>query len=291
MKIGLQVPRFTWPGGPTDISRMLTEIATVAETAGFFSLWVMDHYFQIQGMGPPTDDMLEGYCTLSYLAARTRQVKLGTLASGVIYRYPGILVKTATTLDVLSGGRAYFCVGAAWFEGEAKGLGVPFPPMRDRFEMLEELLQIAKQMWSGQERPYRGKHYQLERTLCRPAPLSLPHPPIMVAGSGEKKTLRLVAQYADSCNIYGTIEVVQAKLAVLRQHCDAIGRDFSTIEITTLGTAELAPGHMSHNDVIAHCEALAGIGVHHAIFNVPNVHEIRPLEAFGRHIIPAVAGL
>jgi F420-dependent oxidoreductase-like protein len=201
MKIGLQLPSFTCPGGPQDLHGVLGEIGRTADDAGFYSLWVMDHFFQI--FGSHADDMLEGYSTLAYLAGLTKRVKLGTLATGVIYRYPGILIKTATTLDVLSGGRAYLGIGAAWFEREAKGLGVPFPPLRDRFEMLEETLQIAKQMWSDNDGPYRNKHYQFVETLCRPAPLSRPHPPIMVAGKGEKKTLRLVAQYGDACNIFG----------------------------------------------------------------------------------------
>jgi F420-dependent oxidoreductase-like protein len=290
MKIGLQVPNFTWPGGPEVIRAVLGKIAKAADHAGFRSLWVMDHYFQIYGIGPPTNDMLEGYSALTYLAGLTEKIKLGTLATGVIYRYPGILVKTATTLDVLSGGRSYFGIGAAWFEGEAKGLGVPFPPIKTRFEMLEEALQIAMQMWSGNDGPYRGKHYQLEETLCRPAPLSRPRPPIMVAGSGEKKTLRLVARYADACNIYGTPEAINAKLAILKRHCDTERRDYSTIEITSLSSAHLAADKMQTRDVIALCKALADIGVHHAIFNMPNVHEIKPLEIFGREIIPAVAG-
>ena len=234
--------------------------------------------------------MLEGYSTLGYLAALTRKVKLGTMATGVIYRYPGILVKTATTLDVLSSGRAYFSIGAAWNEQEAKGLGTPFPPLGMRFELLEETLQIAKQMWSANNGPYHGKHNHLEETLCSPQPLSRPHPPILVAGGGVKKTLRLVAQYADACNIFGPPETVRTKFAVLKQHCDALGRDYGTIEKTTLGTVDLQPGKMSANDVIAHCEVLAAIGVQHAIFNMPNVHDIRPLEIFGREVIPAVAG-
>jgi alkanesulfonate monooxygenase SsuD/methylene tetrahydromethanopterin reductase-like flavin-dependent oxidoreductase (luciferase family) len=218
-------------------------------------------------------------------------VKLGTLVTGVIYRNPGILVKIATTLDVLSNGRTYFGIGAAWNEQEAKGLGVPFPPLGVRFELLEEALQIAKQMWSGNNGPYQGKHNQLAETLCSPLPLSRPHPPIMIGGGGEKKTLRMVAQYADACNIFGPSETVRAKFAVLKQHCDALGRDYGTIEKTTLGTVDLQPGKMSAKDVIAHCEVLATIGVQHAIFNMPNVHDIRPLEIFGREIIPAVAGL
>ncbi len=291
MKIGLQVPSFTWPGGPAHISAKLAEIARVADDAGFYSLWVMDHFFQIRGVGPHDNAMLEGYSTLGYLAALTTKVKLGTLATGVIYRYPGILVKTATTLDVLSNGRAYFCIGAAWNEQESKGLGVPFPAIGVRFELLEEALQIAKQMWSANNGPYHGKHNHLEETLCSPQPLSRPHPPILVAGGGEKKTLRLVAQYGDACNLFGTPETVGPKLTVLQRHCDALGRDYASIEKTTLGTVELAPGRMSADEVIAHCKRLAAIGVQHAIFNLPNVHEIRPLELFHREIIPAVADL
>ncbi len=291
MRIGLQVPSFTWPGGPAQISRNLAEIARVADDAGFYSLWVMDHFFQIRGVGPHDNDMLEGYSALSYLAALTRKVKLGTLATGVIYRFPGILVKIATTLDVLSNGRSYFGIGAAWNEQEAKGLGVPFPALTTRFELLEETLQIAKQMWSANNGPYRGKHCQLEQTLCSPQPLSRPHPPILVAGGGEKKTLRLVAQYGDACNLFGAPETVGAKLTVLQRHCDACGRDYASIEKTTLGTVELAPGKMSPDDVIGRCKRLAALGVQHAIFNMPNVHEVRPLEVFGREIIPAVADL
>ncbi|TAL01678.1 MAG: LLM class F420-dependent oxidoreductase [Rhodospirillaceae bacterium] len=290
MKIGLQVPNFTYPGGSAQIGATLGAIARAADDAGFYSLWAMDHFFQIMTVGPPENDMLEGYSTLTYLAALTKKVKLGTLATGVIYRYPGILVKTATTLDVLSGGRAYFCIGAAWFEQEAKGLGVPFPPIATRFEQLEEALQIAKQMWSDRNGPYHGKHYRLEETLCVPQPLSRPHPPIMVAGGGEKKTLRLVAQYADACNLFGDAAAVNAKLTVLKRHCDTLGRDYAAIEKTALSTAHLAPGKMDAKTVIANCKALAAIGVQHAIFNMPNVHEIKPLEIFGREIIPAVAG-
>jgi len=291
MKIGLQVASFTWPGGPARIAGTLAQIARAADDTGFHSLWVMDHFFQIGMLGPPEQDMLEGYSTLGYLAAVTRKIKLGTMVTGVIYRYPGILVKSVTTLDVLSGGRMYFGIGAAWNEQESKGLGVPFPPLGVRFELLEEALQIAKQMWSGSEAPYRGKHNQLERTLCVPQPLSRPHPPILVAGGGEKKTLRLVAKYADACNLYGPVETVGAKLAILKQHCADLGRDYGSIEKTALGTVELAPGKSSAGEVIAQCKALAAIGVQHVIFNMPNLHEMKPLEIFGREIIPAVAGL
>lgn len=291
MRIGLQLPNFTWPQGVAQIPGKLAEIARSADDAGFYSLWVMDHFFQISMVGPHDHDMLEGYTALGYLAAVTRRVKLGTMVTGVVYRYPGILVKTVTTLDVLSGGRAYFGIGAAWNEQEAKGLGTPFPPLGVRFELLEEALQITKQMWSTNNGAYHGKHNRLEETLCSPQPLSRPHPPILVAGGGEKKTLRLVAQYADACNLYGPLPTIEAKLAILKQHCDALGRDYDTIEKTTLGTVELSPGKSTAKDVIAQCRALAGLGVQHAIFNIPTTHEIEPLEIFGRDIIPAVADL
>ena len=291
MKIGLQIANFTWPGGAAEIGNRLGEIARAADDAGFYSLWVMDHFFQIPPVGPAEDDMLEGYSALSYCAAVTKRVKLGTMATGVVYRYPGILVKTATTLDVLSGGRAYLGIGAAWFEREARGLGVPFPPLSIRYHLLEEALQITQQMWSGNTGTYHGKHFRLDETLCSPQPLSRPHPPILVAGSGEKKTLRLVAQYADACNLFGDAGAVGPKLDILKRHCDTLGRDYGTIEKTTLGSAHLAPGQMTPADVIAYCKSLAAIGVDHAIFGMPNVEDITPLEVFGREIIPAVAAL
>jgi F420-dependent oxidoreductase-like protein len=291
MKIGLQLPNFTWPGGPAQMSDTFARIARSADDAGFHSLWVMDHFFQISMVGPPENDMLECYTTLGYLAACTTRVMLGALVTGVIYRYPGILVKAVTTLDVLSGGRAYFGIGAAWNEQESKGLGAPFPPIATRFELLEEALQITKQMWSANDGFYHGKHNCLERTLCSPQPLSRPHPPILVAGGGEKKTLRMVAQYADACNLYGPLATIGAKLAILKRHCDALGRDYASIEKTTLGTVDLRPGHMSAAAVIEQCKQLSGIGVQHAIFNIPTVHEILPLEIFARDIIPVVAGL
>jgi F420-dependent oxidoreductase-like protein len=293
MKIGLQVPNFTWPGGPSKISGTLADIARTADDAGFASLWVMDHFFQIGVIGPPENEMLESYSTLSYLAGLTKKVKLGTMVTGVIYRYPGILAKTVTTLDVLSGGRAYLGIGAAWNEQEAKGLGAPFPPVAERFERLEEALQIAKQMWSDNNGPYHGKHYRLTETLNNPQPLSQPHPPILIGGMGEKKTLRLVAQYADACNLFMSMEmdIVRTKLDILKQHCEDVGRDYAEIEKTTLGTVYLAPGQASASQVIDQCYTLADIGIQHAIFNMPNVHDLTPLEIFGREIIPALAAV
>ena len=293
MRIGLQVPSFTWPDGAPSIGPRLAEIGKSADEAGFASLWVMDHFFQIQYVGPVEDPMLEGYSALSYLAGVTERVKLGTLVTGVIYRHPGILLKTATTLDVLSRGRAYLGIGAGWFEREARGLGVPFPSTKERFEQLEETLQIAHQMWSGEVAPYRGVHYHLGETLNSPQALSRPHPPIMIGGMGERKTLRLVAKYADACNLFAFAgsDVIRHKLDVLRRHCEDVGRPYEEIERTALGTVNLAPDGMTAEGVIGLCRELNEAGIQHAIFNMPNVHEIKPLETFGENIIPAVADL
>ncbi len=293
MRVGLQVPNFTYPGGSQQLGHKLAEIARTADEQGFHSLWVMDHFFQISGVGPPENEMLEAYSTLAHFAAVTERVKLGTLVTGVVYRHPGILVKTVTTLDVLSGGRAYLGIGAAWNEQESRALGVPFPPVAERFERLEETLQIAGQMWSDDDSAFEGKHYHLTQTLNSPQALSQPHPPVLIGGGGEKKTLRLVAQYADACNLFAAMgaDVVRHKLDVLRRHCDDVGRDYDEIEKTTLDTVHLAPGEMSAADVIERCETLAELGIEHAIVNSPNVHEITPLETFGKEIIPAVAGL
>ncbi len=295
MKIGLQIPSFSWDGGSASLAPRLAEIARTADDAGFASIWVMDHFFQLEPMlGPATEPMLEGYSTLTYLAALTKNVRLGTLVTGVIYRQPGLLVKAVTNLDVLSEGRAYFGVGAAWYDREAAGLGFPFPPVAERFEWLEETLQIAHQMWSGEPvKPYHGRYFQLEEPICSPGPISAPHPPIMIGGMGEKKTLRLVARYADACNLFAGAghDVLRHKLDVLQRHCDNAGRPYEEIERTTLGTAYLAAGQMSASDIIAECRALADLGIQHAIFNMPNVADIKPLERFGREIIPEVAAV
>jgi F420-dependent oxidoreductase-like protein len=291
MRIGLQIPSFTWPGGTAVIGPRLAEIGRAAEDAGFSSVWVMDHFFQIGMVGPAEDPMLEGYSALSYLAAVTKRVQLGTLVTGVIYRHPGILVKTATTLDVLSGGRAYLGIGAGWNEQESRGLGVPFPPLKERFEQLEEALQIAHQMWKDDRQPYTGKHYQLADPLNHPQPLARPHPPIMIGGSGEQKTLRMVAQYADACNLFAGMgtDVLRHKLDILKRHCETVGRPYDEIERTALGTVHLAPGAMSPSEVIASCKEAADAGIQHLIFNMPNTHELAPLEIFGNEIIPAAA--
>ncbi|HEU4343914.1 MAG TPA: LLM class F420-dependent oxidoreductase [Candidatus Binatia bacterium] len=294
MRLGLQIPSFTWAGGTNAIALKLARIAGAAEAAGFASLWVMDHFFQIEMIGKPEEPMLEGYSALSFLAAVTKRVQLGTLVTGVIYRRPAVLIKTVTTLDVLSGGRAYFGVGAGWYRREAVGLGIPFPPLKERFEVLEETLQIAHRMWSGDTAPFHGKHYQLAEPLNSPQPITKPHPPIMVGGSGERKTLRLVAQYADACNLYAVeagAETIRAKLAVLRLHCDDLGRSYDDIERTALGVLDLRPGGMSASQAIDFCGELSEAGIDHLIVSLSRVDEITPIEIMGKEVIPAVADL
>ncbi|HEY5542139.1 MAG TPA: LLM class F420-dependent oxidoreductase [Candidatus Binatia bacterium] len=293
MKLGLQIPSFTWPGGADGMGPTLSRIGIAAEEAGFSSLWVMDHFFQIEMIGKPEEPMLEAYGTLSYLAAVTKQIRLGALVTGVIYRYPGILVKTATTLDVLSGGRSYFGIGAAWYEREAIALGVPFPPMKERFDRLEETVQIALQMWSGEVGPYHGKHYRLEESLNSPQPISKPHPPIMIGGAGEKRTLALVAKYADACNLYAfeSSDVVRRKLDVLRRHCEAIGRRFEEIERTAIGSIDLRQGAMSAREAIEYCRSVGAAGIQHLIVSMPGDQEITPIELMGNEVIPALADL
>ncbi|MGI8588043.1 MAG: LLM class F420-dependent oxidoreductase [Chloroflexia bacterium] len=279
MRIGLQISAFNWPGGDAKIGSELARIAREAEAAGFYSLWVMDHFFQIQNIGPPEDPMLEGYSALTYMAGVTSKVKLGTMVTGVHYRYPGILVKTATTLDVLSGGRAYFGVGAGWNEEESLGLGVPFPQLKERFEHLEDLLQIAHQMWSGSEEPFEGKHAHLARTLNHPQAISKPHPPILIGGTGEQKTLRLVAKYGDACNLFLRMgdDVIRHKLDVLRGHCADLNRPYSEIEKTSLDSLLVASdgreGAITGPQLVDNVGKAAEAGFDQAIFSLRNVSE------------------
>jgi F420-dependent oxidoreductase-like protein len=282
VKFGLQIPWFSWRGSPENDGPMLADIARTAEDAGFHSLWVMDHFFQLPGIGDADLDMLEGYTTLAYLAGLTERITLGTLVTGITYRHPGVLVKQVTTLDILSGGRAWFAVGAAWFEREHEGLGVPFPPVAERFERLEEALQIAEQMWSDDVGPYKGKHYTLAETICSPQPLQQPHPPIMIGGGGEKKTLRLVAQYAQACNIPANPQELRHKLDILKQHCDDVGRDYDEIERTAMTITP--PGDAA----IDPAKALIDAGAQHVIFTGLPVHRLEVLSAFGTDVFPAL---
>ena len=294
MKVALQIPYFTWAGGAPELGANLAEISRTADAAGFDSIWVMDHYFQIPGVGQPDQDMLEAYTTLGFIAGQTKKVGLGALITGVTYRHPGILIKQVTTLDVLSGGRAWLGIGAAWFEREHLGLGVPFPPMKERFQRLDEAMQIAYQMWDPDNNgPFEGKHYQLAETLCVPQPLSKPHPRIMIGGGGEKKTLRLVAKYADACNIFSMAgpEFVQHKFDVLREHCEREGRSYDDIEKTAY--VIMNPGANGENTsaMIENFGKLSELGVQMVVGAVASVESIAPLEAIGRDVIPQVAGL
>jgi F420-dependent oxidoreductase-like protein len=290
VKIGLQIPDFTWPGGPARLGTELATVARTADDAGFEFISVMDHFFQIEIVGPPGHDMLEAYTTLGYLAACTSRAKLVTLVTGTVYRYPGILAKIVTTLDVLSAGRAWLGIGAAWNEDESRGLGIPFPPLAERFERLEETLQICLQMWRGDETPFQGHHYQLERPLNYPRALSHPHPPILIGGSGERKTLRFVAKYGQACNLFPGPDLAR-KLDVLRAHCQAEGRDYDEILKTCYFIFDVGKNGEKAGEVVDQLGKLAEMGFQAAIGAVANVWDVTPLEVIGSQVIPAVAGL
>ncbi len=286
MKLVLHINNFSWPGarfGPT-----LAEIGGVAEACGFDRIGVADHVWQHPIMGGPETDELECYSTLAFLAANTERVGLTAIVTGVHFRHPGVLAKTVSTLDVLSGGRAALGIGAGHYEEEARGLGIPFPPLKTRFEMLDETVQICLRMWSGDERPFEGKHYRLERPLNLPQSLSRPHPPVMIAGEGERKTLRLVARYADACSLRPTPEIPR-KLDILRRHCGAEGRDYEEIEKTCPFAFDVGEDGEKVEELIGQLRWLADMGIETVIGVVPNVDRITPLEVIGHEVIPAVA--
>jgi len=235
MDLGIHYANFTHPDWQNRLAERLTATAIVADEGGVELFTVMDHYFQMEQIGGPFEPMLEGYTTLGYLASATKRIDLGLLVTGTTYRHPGLLAKIVTTLDVLSGGRAWFGLGAAWYEREHEGLGVPFPAIAERFERMEETLQIAQQMWSDDDGSYTGKHYELAETICLPRPVR-GSVPIMIGGTGERKTLRLVAQYAEACNLFANQgpDMVAHKLDVLRGHCDVLGRDYDAITKTVM---------------------------------------------------------
>ncbi|WP_182877404.1 LLM class F420-dependent oxidoreductase [Microbispora sp. H10670] len=290
MKIGLQIPDFTYPGGPATLGTDLAEIARTADDAGFATVAVMDHFFQIGVVGPAEHDMLEAYTTLGYLAGHTSRAKLLTLVTGTVYREPGLLAKIVTTLDVLSGGRAWLGIGAAWNEEESRGLGLPFPPLAERFERLEETIQICLRMWGGDEKPYDGRHYRLERPLNSPQALSRPHPPILVGGGGEKKTLRLVARYAQACNLFPTADLAR-KLDVLRAHCDAEGRDYDEIVKTVYYRYDVGEKGENVQRVIDDLGRFAELGFSEALGAVVDVHRLDPLRILGERVVPVAAAL
>ena len=268
MEVDLHVPRFDWAGGPETIGQRVADLARRAEALDIRAMSFMDHYFQMDDMAPVDDPMLEGYTTLGFIAALTSRLRLRLLVTGITYRYPGALAKIVTTLDVLSGGRGELGIGAAWYEREHKGLGIPFPPVATRFEQLEETLQICLQMWSDNDGPFNGEHFQLAETLCYPRPVSQPRPRIMIGGVGERKTLRLVAQYADACNLFGTPAEVAHKIGVLRRHCDGLGRDIASIDITTLVKAD---EDWTTTDLVRAAEDYGAVGV--------NTITVMPLSA------------
>jgi F420-dependent oxidoreductase-like protein len=294
VRIGLHPTRFNWADGDAGIRSHVAATIRRTEDAGFAGYWPMDHFFQIpMGGRPAKEPMLEGYGLLAFAAGITERMQLGLLVTGVTYRHPGILVKTVTTLDVLCGGRAWLGIGAAWNEREHTGLGVPFPPLAERFERLDETLQIALQMWSGEVSTYNGKHYQLAETLNQPMPLRKPHPPIMIGGGGERKTLRLVAQYADACNLFVTPELPH-KLDVLRVHCAEVGRPYEAIEKTvTMRFADDRPTNLPVDPVEAleRLAQLADLGIDQAIVVPPEPLELETLDLFGERIIPEASKL
>ncbi len=272
------------------LASKLAEIAQLAEDVGFDRLSVMDHVWQIQVIGPPELEMLEAYTALGYIAARTRRMSLMTVVSGSTYRRPGMLAKIVTTLDVLSGGRAWLGIGAAWNEDEARGLDLFFPPLAERFERLEEILQICLQMWSDNDGPFNGRYYQLARTLNRPQSLSRPHPPILIGGSGEKKTLKLVAKYAQACNIFSGPDFTR-KLDVLRQHCEDVGRNYDEIEKTVLYNFDVGEKGERAGQIVEDLHQLGELGAQAAIGSAPRVSDPAVLEIIGKEVIPAIADI
>jgi F420-dependent oxidoreductase-like protein len=288
VKLGLHYWNYSIPSDPAEMAATLSETARIADEAGFSGFSVMDHYFQMEHAGSAAEPMLEAYTTLGHVAARTERMTLGVLVTGVMYRHPGLLAKIVTTLDVLSGGRGRLGVGASWYEREQVGLGVPVVPVAERFERLEETLQICLQMWSDDNGPFNGRHYQLAETLCVPQPLSRPHPPILVGGGGEKKTLLLVARYADACNVFGSSPAdVAGKLDVLRSHCEAEGRDYDRIEKTVLA---VIPALADVDAFLAAAREYAALGVTELAV-MPDRHPVEFAEQIAERVLPGLADM
>ena len=291
MRIGLSLAEFDAPHGPAGLGHDLADVAHLADDLGFSTLSLMDHYFQIGMIGPPELPMLEGYTGLAYLAAHTRRMQLGTMVTGVHYRHPGLLAKIVTSLDVLSGGRAFLGIGAGWNADESRGLGVPFPPLAERFERLEETLQICLRMWAGTEEPFVGQHYQLTRPLNSPQSVRRPHPPILIGGGGEQKTLRLVARYADACNLFPSPEIAH-KLELLQRYCDQEQRDYAAIEKTSMLMFDArADADAAVAETIRTLGWLHEVGIEMVFFGVADVYALRPLEIVAERIMPVAAEL
>jgi F420-dependent oxidoreductase-like protein len=291
MKVGLHVPNFAWAGGPDALCDHLANVATAAEAAGFDQITVMDHFFALgAGEGAYRNPMLEAYTALGFIAARTSRVRVGALVTGVTYRYPGILIKQVTTLNVLSQGRGFLGIGAAWHEHEHRAFGVPFPPLKERFERLEETLQIAHQAWRGDSRPFAGKYYQLEEPYLSPEPVSKPRPRILIGGSGEQKTLKLVAQYADACHVFAPDkDAARHKLDVLNAHCAAVGRNPAEIEKTAGLRMDIAADGSNIQEVIDRFAELGEAGLDMVTTALPDVYTLEAIHVFGERVIPALA--
>jgi F420-dependent oxidoreductase-like protein len=288
VKLGLHYWNYSTPSDPAQIAPTLAETARVAEQGGFSTFTVMDHYFQMDRVVSAAEPMLEAYTTLGHVAARTERMILGVLVTGVMYRHPGLLAKIVTTLDVLSGGRARLGIGASWYEREQRALGVPVVPVAERFERLEETLQICLQMWSDDNGPFSGRHYQLAETMCFPLPISRPHPPILVGGGGERKTLLLAARYADACNVFATSPAdVAHKLEVLRAHCDAEGRDYDRIRKTVLA---VRPALADVDAFVAAAAEYAALGVSEMEV-MPDRHPVEFAEQVAEKVLPSLADL
>ncbi|MDH2424510.1 LLM class F420-dependent oxidoreductase [Sphaerisporangium sp. TRM90804] len=291
MKVGLVIGDYAWQGGPARIADTLVEIGQSADDAGFSLIGAGDHLWQGPHAGGPESPFLECFTALSVLAAHTRRVRLAPVVAGVHFRQPGLLAKTVTSLDVLSKGRAMLGLGVGWYEDEAVGMGIGYPSLAARFEMLEETVQICHRLWDGEQgdqRPFEGAHYQLQRPLNNPQNITRPHPPIMIGGGGEKKTLRLVAKYADACNLYPGPDL-PAKLDVLRAHCVDEGRDYDAIEKTVIFPFDVGPDGAGAADLVTHLRSLAEAGVQTALGIVSGPDPVRQVELIGKKVVPAVA--
>jgi F420-dependent oxidoreductase-like protein len=289
MKLAIHFPNFNLPGGPAALGPTLAATARAAEDGGCSTFTLMDHWFQMELFATSEDPMLEGYTGLGFLAGQTERITLGLLVTGVTYRHPGLLAKIVTTLDILSQGRAQLGIGAAWYEREHLGLGVPFPPVSERFERLEEALQIVHQMWSDDDGPYKGKYYQLAETICSPRPIQTPAPKIQIGGSGERKTLRLVARYADSCNLFAADQAVVAhKLDVLAGHCEAEGRDPATIEKTIIWSP---PGALDIDAFLTDMDGYARLGIQQVWVSAMDPDPAGWVARFSEAVVPALADM
>lgn len=306
MKFGLQHPNFTYDGEGPQVVEELRRLVGRAENCGFDSFWVMDHFHQIRNVGEPQEPMLEGWTTQSVVAGLTSKIKLGTLVTGIVYRHPSVLAKVGATLDVLSRGRLFMGIGAAWNVEEATAYGISFPPIKERMQRLEEAVQIIRKMWTEESATFSGKFYQIHNAYCNPKPIQKPHPQIMIGGSGEHRTLKIVAKYGDACNLFGSVETVKKKLAVLREHCRSVGRDYDSIIKSKLGhviidkdkekVAEAIKSmpedtrreyaiYGRPEEVMRQVEAFREVGIEYLIVNLEPETELEALDLFGNEVV------